>query len=249
MRLFIIPYNLIGVSMNTISAERKNYGNRRLLQPVRNQIEMKMISLDDLIPENHKARLVWQYVEKLDVTKFLIPINSTEGNRGRPAINPKVLLALWLYATVEGICHGRVIEQYCKEHLAFKWICGDINMNYHTINDFRSNNEEALNELITQSVAVLLKKGLISLEEIAQDGMKVRAHAGAASFRRGSKLKDFQKLAKDHVERLNHERSINSSLIMDKKRQKELQKAKKRESMIDQALKEFEMIVDGKKKS
>lgn len=231
----------------TLSKNLKYGGRPRLVQPIRNQIEMTLVSLDQLIPEDHKVRLVWQYIEKLDFTEFLKPINSVEGSRGRPAMDPKVLLALWLYATIEGICHGRVIEQYCREHIAFRWICGDIKVNYHTINDFRSENEEALNDLITQSVAVLLKKELISLEDIAQDGMKVRAHAGAGSFRRKDKIKDYQKLAKDHVEKLNKERLTNPD--SSKEKQQKLQRAKERENRVNQALEEFEKIIEGKKKS
>lgn len=227
----------------------KYNGIARLVQPIRNQVQMSFGSLDELIPQDHKVRLVWKYIEKLDLTEFLIKINSVEGNRGRPAIDPKVLLALWLYATIEGICHGRVIEQYCQEHTAFKWICGDIKINYHTINDFRSDNEEALDELITQSVAVLLNKRLITLEDIAQDGMKVRAHAGASSFRRKNKLKDYQKLAKELIEKLNKERLENPHLMRDKRKEQELKKARNQESKLTEALKEFEKIVDSKKKS
>jgi len=113
---------------------------------------------------------------------------------------------------------GRVIERYCSEHNAFKWICGGVNVSYHTINDFRANNEECLNELITQSVAMLLVENLITLEEISQDGIKVRAHAGASSFRRKDKLKIFQKIAKEHVQKLNEERLKAPSDIISRKK-------------------------------
>ena len=86
----------------------KYSGNARVVRPVRNQMQMSLVSLDQLVPEDHKVRLVWKYVEKLDLNQFFIEIDSMEGNRGRPAIDPRVLLALWLYATIEGICHGRV---------------------------------------------------------------------------------------------------------------------------------------------
>jgi transposase len=104
-----------------------------------------------------------------------------------------------------------VLKRYCSEHNAFKWLCGGVNINYHTINDFRANNEECLNELITQSVAILLAENLINLEEVSQDGIKVREHAGASSFRRKDNLKSFQKIAKEHVEKLNEERRKNKS--------------------------------------
>lgn len=121
----------------------ENYkGKPRIVKPVRDQVEMMTFSIDQLIPSDHKARLVWKYVEKLNLSKFLIKIESVEGDVGRPSIDPRVLLALWLYATIESIGQGRVIERYCSEHNAFKWICGGLKISYHTINDFRANNSE-----------------------------------------------------------------------------------------------------------
>jgi hypothetical protein len=143
---------------------------------------------------------------------------------------------------------GRVIERYCSEHNAFKWICGGVNVNYHTINDFRANNEECLNELITQSVAMLLVENLITLEEISQDGIKVRAHAGASSFRRKDKLKIFQKIAKEHVEELNKERLKTPSDVINRKKIVENQKAVDRENRINKAIEQLNKITEQKKK-
>jgi transposase len=223
-------------------------GKPRIIKPQRDQIEMMMFSIDQLIPTDHKARLVWKYVEKLDLSKLLLNIESTEGSVGRPAIDPHILLALWLYATIEGIGQGRIIERYCSEHNAFKWICGGVDINYHTINDFRANNEECLNELITQSVAMLMAENLITLEEISQDGIKVKAHAGASSFRRKDRLKSFQKIAKAHVEELNKERLKTSSDVISRKKIVEKQKAVDRENRINKAIEHLNKITEQKKK-
>lgn len=228
--------------------EKKYKGKPRTIKPQRDQFEMMMFSIDQLIPADHKARLVWKYVEKLDLSKLLLTIESTEGNLGRPAIDPHILLALWLYATIEGIGQGRLIERYCSEHNAFKWICGGVNINYHTINDFRANNEECLNELMTQSVAMLLAENLITLEEISQDGIKVRANAGASSFRRKDKLKIFQKIAKEHVEKLNKERLETPSNVINRKKIVEHQKAVDRENRINKAIEQLNKITEQKKK-
>lgn len=204
----------------------------KLLKDLNNELECQA-QADARVHEIYeRARLVWKYVEKLDLSKILLKIGSTEGSVGRPATDPHILLALWLYATIEGIGQGRVIERYCSEHNAFKWICGGVNVNYHTINEFRVDNEECLNELIMQSVAMLMAQNLINLEEISQDGIKVRAHAGASSFRRKDKLKNFQKIAKAHVEKLNRERLKTHSDIISRKKVIENQKAVDRENRI-----------------
>lgn len=240
--LFLVP------NTSKINNEKEYKGKPRTIKPQRDQVEMMMFSINQLIPDDHKARLVWKYVEKLDLSKLLLKIEATEGSLGRPAIDPHILLALWLYATIEGIGQGRVIERYCSEHNAFKWICGGVNVSYHTINDFRANNEECLNELITQSVATLLVENLITLEEISQDGIKVRAHAGASSFHRKDKLKIFQKIAKEHVEKLNEERLKAPEDAISRKKIVENQKAADRENRINKAVEQLNKITEQKKK-
>jgi transposase len=231
------------------NCEKIYKGKPRTVKPQRDQVEMMMFSIDQLIPSDHKARLVWKYVEKLDLSKLLLKIESTYGCVGRPATDPHILLALWLYATIEGIGQGRVIERYCSEHNAFKWICGGVDVNYHTINDFRANNEEALTELITQSVAILMSENLITLEEVSQDGIKVRAHAGASSFRRKDRLRSFQKIAKAHVEKLNSDRLKTPSDVIDRKKIVENQKAVDKEIRINKAIEEMNKITEQKKKA
>jgi len=163
-------------------------GKPRLNRAVRNQVEMIMSSLDDLLPKDHLVRDIWRYVEGLDLTVVLKQIKSVEGNAGRPATDPKILLSIWLYATIKSIGSARLLEEYCAQHDAFKWLCGGIKVNYHTISDFRSFQGEQLDQLLTQSVAILAKKNLISLEVVSQDGMRVRACAGASSFKREETL-------------------------------------------------------------
>jgi transposase len=104
-----------------ISSEPQQHASKvRLKQAVRNQVEFSITSLDDLIPADHKVRLVVEYVNKLDMTHILGTIQSVEHRAGRPAIDVKILLSLWLYATLEGIISARTIAEYCKEHIAFQ---------------------------------------------------------------------------------------------------------------------------------
>ena len=198
LMLFNLPDNTENNKSTIIST------NPRIKTAVRNQYEMSFL-LDDLIPNDHLAKDVWRYVEKLDLSIILNKIQATEGVAGRPAIDPKILLTLWLFATLKNISSSRVIEEYIKEHNAFKWICGGVNVGYHVISDFRSEHGDQLNDLLVQSVAVLSKNGIISLEKVSQDGMRVRANAGSGSFRREATLESNLLLAQMLLDDLNEE--------------------------------------------
>jgi transposase len=164
-----------------------------------------MVSLDSLLPEDHRARLVWEYVQGLALGPLYEPIRAVEGRAGRDTIDPQILLALWLYATLEGVGSARALARLCEQHLAYQWLCGGVSVNYHTLSDFRTAHPAFLDELLTQSVATLLHEGLVTLQRVAVDGMRVRASAGAASFRRRATLEDCQAQARAQVETLRQE--------------------------------------------
>lgn len=168
------------------AAERQ--GAARLLQPNRRQIELRASDLESLVGEDHLARLVWGYVERQDLSRLVEAIKARGSNAGRSAIDPRILFALWLYAVLSGVGSGREVARLTREHDAYRWICGGVSVNYHALNDFRSGNEVLMDEVLTANVAALAAAGAISLERVAQDGMRVRAHAGAASFRRAAAL-------------------------------------------------------------
>jgi transposase len=140
--------------------------------------------LEDLIPQDHLARSIWEGVERLDLSPFYARIKVIEGEPGAPAIDPKILITLWLYAITQGVNSAREIDELRVAHIAYMWICGGVCLNYHTISDFRTDYEQELDELMTQVVKQLDAAGLVELSTQGQDGMRVRASAGAASFRR-----------------------------------------------------------------
>jgi len=74
-------------------------------------------------------------------------------------------------------------------------------VNYHTLSDFRVAHQAALNDLLTQSIAALIKRSVITLARVAQDGTRVRAHAGLRSFRRRPTLEEALRIARHQVER------------------------------------------------
>ncbi len=159
-----------------------------------------MLSLDQMLPPDHVARVVWAYVEQVDVGPLLATIRSVEHHAGNPAIDPRVLLGLWLLATIQGVGSAREIERRTSEHTAYRWLAGGLPINYHTLNDFRSDHVAFLDQLLTTSVASLLHQQLIVLDRVAQDGMRVRASAGAGSFRRQSTLQKCLVEAETHVQ-------------------------------------------------
>jgi transposase len=159
-------------------------GAPRLLEPVRDTIELRAASLDSLLGPDHQARLIWSYVLQLDLSDLEARIKAREGVPGHPAITPRLLLALWLYATSEGVTSARLLERLCDSDAAYRWLCGGVGVNHRTLGEFRVDNGELLNRLLTQSVVALAAEGLIDLDMLAQDGVRVRASAGASSFRR-----------------------------------------------------------------
>ena len=172
-------------------------GKPRFRTPVRNQ--MFFDSLDSSIRTDHPVRAVWEVAKALDFAAFEIPIKAREGNCGRDANPPCLLAALWIYSTIKGITSARELDRLCKESKPFLWLCGGISVNYHTLSDFRVGHKQALDNLLTQTIAMLVHKGLVDVERISQDGLRIRAGAGAASFRRQISLEEALAQAREQV--------------------------------------------------
>lgn len=180
-------------------------GAPRLQRPDRRQLTWRPASLESLISEDHRVRAVWDFVERLDLSEVYARIRAVEGRAGRTPIDPRILVALWLYATVEGVGSARALERLCREHVAFPWICGGVSVDHHTLSDFRVKHPEVVDRLLSQRVAVLMEAGLVTLKRVAQDGVRVRASAGAASFRRRTSLETCLVEAEVQVEALRKE--------------------------------------------
>ena len=177
----------------------------RVLLPNRGQMEFRASDLESLLAEGHRARLVWAYVERQDLKRFYADIRAVEGGVGRAAIAPEILLSLWLYATLDGVGSGREASRLTQAHDAYRWLCGGVQVNHHTLSDFRKDHGEALDELLSVSIASLMAAGVVKLIAVAQDGMRVRASAGAGSLRRNEKLEGYLDAARAEVARLKME--------------------------------------------
>jgi transposase len=178
----------------------------RVVGPVRNQAEMMIRDLDSLVAQDHPARAIWALLEKLDLSGFYGSIKAVLDRPGRPTTDPQVLLAVWLLGTVQGEGSARKLARLCAEHDAYRWLCGGVPINYHMLSDFRVAHQAVLDDLLTQIVASLMAAGAVTLERVAQDGMRVRASAGASSFRRRERLEEYLEVAREQVKRLAQER-------------------------------------------
>ena len=161
--------------------------------------------LEQLLDLDHQARLVWDFCCGLDLTPLYDAIGSRLGGPGHPALDPRIGVALWLYATLEGVGSARALGRLCRHHNAFRWLAGGVSVNYHTLADFRVAHVDFLDSVLTHSVAVLREQGLVDLNRVAIDGMRVRASAGAASFHRRATLEECLREAQDQVARLKEE--------------------------------------------
>ena len=180
-------------------------GAPRLRVPQRDQIDLHWAALDELLDREHPIRSVWAFVQGLDLTPLYDAIKAREGVPGHPPAQPELMMALWLWATVEDVGSARRLDQLCREHLAYRWLCGGVSMNYHTLSDFYVAHCELLKKLLSGGVAALVEQGLVAQDTLAQDGLRVRASAGAASFRRRERLEELQAAAQRRVERLRAE--------------------------------------------
>lgn len=174
----------------------------RVQRPDRGQQTLEVCCLDERLPVDHPARLIWRMVETLDLSAFYAPLRARGSDPGRAAIDPQILTALWLYAAVDGIGNGRKLDRLCREQDGYRWLCGGVSVNYHTLNDFRVQHESALDKLLTDVLAVLVARDVVKVARITQDGKRIRAAAGASSYHRRETLEKLREQARAYVEEL-----------------------------------------------
>lgn len=217
-------------------------GRPRLRVPQRNQVEIRSAALDELVPPDHQVRIVWECVRQLDLARWLADIQAVEGAVGRDATDPRLLVALWVYATLDGVGSARELDRLCEHHLIYEWLCGGVSVNYHLLSDFRSQNVDAWDQLLTQIVAALLHQGLVTMQRMAQDGMKVRAGAGKASFRRQATLQDCLHQAREQVQALQQQDDESSDEVNRRRRAARQRAATERAQRIEQALENCDQL-------
>lgn len=229
----------------------------RLETAVRTQVEFQQSSLDDLLSLDHRARQVWDYVEGLDLSALYARVQTTVSSSGRPAIDPAILVSLWLYATLEGVGSARLLDRLCQSDAAYRWLVGGVTVNYHTLSDFRTGAGAVLNRLLSSSMAGLISSGAVQVDTLAVDGMKLQAAANRGTFRRSERLAMLERAAYEVLERMAVEvnedpvaaqrRTLARRLSAAQERVRRLAKAREAQAEIEQRydVKPTRLLADG----
>ena len=207
----------------------------RVIGPDRAQLRWDVVDLDSQLPDDHRARLVWAFVEGLDLSEFYDRIKARDAVAGRPATDPRVVLAVWLYATLEGIGSARAIDRLCQQHAAYRWLCGGAPINHDLLATFRRENAVLLDRLLTQSVTGLIAEKLITLEEMAIDGTKVRACAGRGSMSQRKRLESIEKAVAERIAELKSELDEDPGEPERRRKKRALQAAEERAQRVERA--------------
>lgn len=211
-------------------------GRARLRQPVRDEVTLQVCDLDALIGEDHPARLIWAYAARVDLSDFEAGVKAREGAPGMPQTSPHLLLALWLYATTRGIGSARELARLCESDAPLRWLCGGVGVNHRILSEFRVGEGERVERLLADHVASLSVARLIDLDEIAQDGVRVRANAGAASFRRRKTLERELDKAKALIARLAQDEKDDPGASAQREKGARERAAREREARVAKAL-------------
>lgn len=222
-----------------MSQENPN-GKQPLIRYVnRQQMSWRAVDVERLIGEDHPARAIWILIGRLDLSRFYQAIESSAEEGGRPAFDPQLLISLWVYAYSQGIGSAREVARRCQFDPAFQWLTGLEEVNYHTLADFRVQRQQELDELFTQVLAALSHEGLITLEQVMQDGTKIRALASGRSFQQEETIREHLERARQRVAAMGDPRNEEISPKAQKARQRAQQE---RQQRLEKALQELEKL-------
>jgi len=217
---------------------------RPRVKPVdRSQMSWQMMDVERLIEPDHPARAIWELVGRLELKGFYAPIEALEGSAGRTPWDPRLLVSLWIYAYSRGISSAREIARRCTYEPAFQWLCGLGAINHHTLSDFRVDHDASLRELFVQVLGVLSSEGLVSLERVMHDGTRIKANAGADSFRREERLKEHLEAARKQVEAMGDPREEEPA----RKRAAQERAVRERQQRLERALEEVQKVRQAKR--
>lgn len=209
-------------------------------QPVnRNQLLLRPVDVEQLVGPDHPARAIWALVNERDLGRFHDHIQAVEGVAGRSARDPRLLISLWIYAYLDGTPSAREIARQCLYNPAYQWLTGANSVSAHALSDFRTAHAEALKDLSTQVLALLAEEGLVDLEQVTQDGTKVRASAGADTFRREATIQRHLEQARQRLEELDRQDGEELSALTLEARQRA---AREKIQRMEQALQQMEQI-------
>jgi len=220
----------------------------RLLRPVRDQVQWLPRSLDACLPQEHPARSIWGFLQGLELSAFYGSIKAVLGHAGHPTTDPQVLLALWVFATAEGIGSARQLARLCEEHDAYRWLRGGVPINYHMLADFRVAHQREMDGLLTNILSSMMAEELVTLRHVAQDGMRTRASAGAGSFHRRESIEECLVKAREQVERLAKEREHPDPGVSRRQQVARERAARERQLRVERALERMPMMEAAKER-
>ncbi|HMD97757.1 MAG TPA: IS1182 family transposase [Terriglobia bacterium] len=204
----------------------------------------RTVDVERLIGEDHPARAIWELVGKMDLSSFHQTIGAVEGVAGRPALDPHLLISVWIYAYSEGVSSAREITRRCEYDPAYQWLTGLEVINYHSLSDFRVGHQAALDELFSGALALLSAEGLVTLERVMHDGTKVKACAGADTFRREETLRTHLEMARQQVQEMG---DPGNEELSQRVAQARARAARERQQRLEWAQQELEKLRQSKK--
>ena len=202
----------------------------------RQQLLLRSVDVEKLVEEDHCVRAIWELVDRADLETFYETIEAVEGEAGCSAWDPRVLISLWIYAYSRAVSSAREISRRCEYDPAYQWLTGLEVINHHTLSDFRVQHEEALDELFIQVLGVLSHEGLVTLERVMHDGVKIEAGASDKSFRRQGTLERHLESAREVVEKMKEADSeeVSERVVMARERA-----VRERKERLEAALREL----------
>lgn len=229
--------------LSSNQSSNKQNPKRKLLCAERSQYNMKFACLDELVDEHHRVRNVWKFVELINMEKLLEKVQSFQNSSGRPAVDPKILLALWLYATIDGCGSAYELDKLCNESLPYKWICGEVTIGRKTLSDFRLKCGEILDSILIKGITALINADVIDLEEISQDGLKVRVCASEKSYRTKKSIEEVQNIVGAHIASLKKEIEQNPLEAVLNRKKIKLDRLNEKQKRVEESLQEIENYI------
>ncbi len=229
------------VSTRPVRSEVAAVGKPRVKAVDRAQTLFHIVDVEPLISPEHPARAIWDFVGRLDLSRFYGGIQAVEGVAGREPWDPRLLISLWVYAYSLGVSWARELSRRWAYEPAFEWLAALGQINYHTLADLRSAYDVQLRELFVQVLGVLSAEGLVSLERVMHDGTKIKALAAQSTFLGEDGLREHLAAAREQVEALSDWQADQSAT-----QQAARERAtRERHSRVERAVKELEKIQQG----
>lgn len=206
--LFDLPQEfepVVSVTPSEQKKEKAGTGRQRFKKGERHQVEFFEGTLDELVPQNHPVRSIDAWVDAQDLSELTKRFRAVEGEAGATPFHPGVLLKLWIFATLESVGSARELSSLLKRDNLYRWLAGGLTICHRVLSAFRVLDGDFLEGLLTRHVADLMNTGLVTMQTVAQDGMRVRANAGKSSFHRQSTLEALEAQVQEQLQVLREE--------------------------------------------